>query len=115
MDHFFSQEDFGPLIEIAPGVRTRTLTRGQLMFSMVEIDDGCSSPIHSHPEVQMGIVLEGTFERHQGGEVRVLKKGEGFYVAPNVPHGGRAIGGTCRILDVFNPPRAKYAKVEQGK
>ena len=101
---FFTQDDFSALIEIAPGVRTRTLTRGQLMFSLVEIDDGCSSPIHHHPEVQMGMVLEGTFERHHGGEMRFLHKGEGFYVPPNVEHGGRALGGRCRILDVFSPP-----------
>jgi hypothetical protein len=27
-----------------------------------------------------------------------------------VPHGGRAVGGRCRILDVFSPPRERYAK-----
>ena len=52
------------LIEIAPGVRTRVLIRGELMFSLVEIDEGAESPIHDHPEVQMALVLEGAFERH---------------------------------------------------
>ena len=102
------------MIEIAPGVRTRVLTRGNLMFSLVEIDEGAESPIHHHPEVQMGLVLEGAFERHQGDEVKLLQAGDGFYVPPDVPHGGQAVGGRCRILDVFSPPRSKYVQESES-
>jgi unsaturated pyranuronate lyase len=105
---FFDTDDFGPLIEIAPGVTTRVLVRGSLMFSLVEIEENGISPLHHHPEEQMGLILEGQFERHQGGEIRVLGPGEGFHVPPDVEHGGKAVGGPCRILDVFSPPRAKY-------
>jgi quercetin dioxygenase-like cupin family protein len=110
MSDLFTSEDFSNVIDISPGVRTRVLTRGELMFSLVELDDGAVSPTHNHPEVQMGLVLEGVFERQQGEEVKLLNTGDGFYVPPNVPHGGRAIGGPCRILDVFSPPRARYLK-----
>ena len=110
MSDLFTNDDFSDLIEISPGVRTRVLTRGNLMFSLVEIDDGAESPIHHHPEVQMGLVLEGSFNRRQGDEEKLLSVGDGFYVPPNVPHGGRAVGGRCRILDVFSPPRERYAK-----
>lgn len=110
MSDFFTSDDFSDIIEIAPGVRTRVLTRGNLMFSIVEIDDGAESPIHHHPEVQMGLVLDGAFERRQGEDTKVLRAGDGFYVPPNVPHGGRAIDGQCRILDVFLPPRDRYVR-----
>ena len=110
MSNFFTSADFSDLIEIAPGVRTRVLTRGNLMFSLVELDNGAVSAIHSHPEVQMGLVLEGAFERRQGDEVQLLREGDGFYVPPDVPHGGTAVGGRCRILDVFSPPRDRYVK-----
>lgn len=110
MSNLFTNDDFSDPIEISPGVRTRVLVRGDLMFSLVELDDGAQSPIHHHPEVQMGLVLEGAFERHQGDEVKLLQAGDGFYVPPGVPHGGRAIGGRCRILDVFSPPRARYVE-----
>jgi quercetin dioxygenase-like cupin family protein len=106
----FTSDDFSDPIDIAPGVRTRVLTRGALMFSLVEIEDGAESPIHHHPEVQMGLVLEGAFERRQGDDTKLLQAGDGFYVAPDVPHGGRAVGGRCRILDVFSPPRDRYAR-----
>ena len=114
MSNLFTSDDFSDLIEISPGVRTRVLTRGELMFSLVELDDGAVSAIHDHPEVQMGLVLEGAFERRQGDEVRLLRTGDGFYVPPNVPHGGRAVGGRCRILDVFSPPRERYVRESSG-
>jgi quercetin dioxygenase-like cupin family protein len=100
--------------EIAPGIRTRVLSRGSLMFSLIELDEGAFSSLHRHPEEQMGLVLEGTFERHQDGEVRLLGPGDGFYVPPGAVHGGRAIGGPCRILDVFTPPRDVSVRDETG-
>jgi quercetin dioxygenase-like cupin family protein len=105
---FFRENDFSDPIEPAPGMRLRVLTRGSLMFSLVELEEGAESPLHSHPEEQMGIVLEGRFERVQAGETRVLERGGGSYVPPNEEHGGRAIGGPCKILEVFTPPRASY-------
>lgn len=108
MTFFFTTADFSEPIEISPGVRCRVLSRGSLMFSLVEVEEGAFSPLHSHPEEQMGMILEGAFERHQGGEVRILHAGEGFYVPPNVEHGGGAVDGPCKLLDAFTPPRAAY-------
>ncbi len=111
MSFFFRAEDFGPYIEICPGAKTRVIIGGdKLMFSFVEIDSGVMTTIHQHPEDQMGLILEGTFERHQGDQVQQLKSGEVFYTPGGVPHGGRAIDGPCRILDVFSPPRSTYVK-----
>jgi quercetin dioxygenase-like cupin family protein len=114
MSNLFSGEDFSDPIEISPGITTRVLVRGELMFSLVELEEGAVSAIHQHPEVQMGLVLAGSFERRQGDEVKVLNAGDGFYVPPNVPHGGTALGGRCRILDVFSPPRERYVKESGG-
>jgi quercetin dioxygenase-like cupin family protein len=110
----FTGDDFSDPIDISPGVRTRVLVRGNMMFSLVELEDGAESPIHHHPEVQMGLVLEGSFDRRQGDDRKVLNAGDGFYVPPDVPHGGRAVGGRCRILDVFSPPRERYVKESGG-
>jgi quercetin dioxygenase-like cupin family protein len=110
MSDLFKHEDFSAPIELSPGVTTRVISRGNIMFSLVQIADGVQTEIHSHPEVQMGLILKGAFERQQGDEVQLLGQGDGFYVPPNVPHGGRAVGGDCEILDVFVPPRAEYAR-----
>ena len=107
--YFFRPKDFGAPIEICPGCTTRVVVGGdRIMFSFVEIEGGVMSTIHSHPEDQMGVILEGTFERHQGGQIELLQKGDVFFTPGGVEHGGRAIGGRCRILDVFSPPRKKY-------
>lgn len=116
MTYFFRPQDFSPPIEIAPGCRTRVVVGGnRIMFSFVEIDAGAMTPIHNHPEDQMGYVLEGTFERHQGGQVEVLHAGDVFFTPGGVEHGGRAVGGPCRILDVFSPPRATYLAAASAK
>jgi quercetin dioxygenase-like cupin family protein len=83
------------------------------MFSLAELDESSVSPLHSHPEEQMDLILEGAFDGVQGGERRLLQKGDGFYVPPNVEHGGTAAGGPCRLLDVFTPPRPRYLSAEQ--
>ena len=110
MTNLFTSDDFSDPIDVGPGIRTRVIVRGELMFSLIELDENAVSAIHHHPEVQMGLVLEGSFERHQDGEVKLLHEGDGFYVPPNVPHGGKAVGGPCRILDVFSPPRERYLR-----
>lgn len=83
------------------------------MFSFVEIDADVTTPTHQHPEDQMGLILEGAFERRQGDQIQLLKAGEVFFTPGGVPHGGRAVGGPCRILDVFSPPRSTF--VNRGK
>ena len=105
---FFSPADFSDPIEPAPGMQLRVLARGSLMFSLVELAADAESPVHAHVEEQMGIVLSGYFKRWQGGQEKLLREGDVFYVPPNVEHGGRAVSGPCRILDVFTPPRGKY-------
>jgi quercetin dioxygenase-like cupin family protein len=114
-EYFFRQADFSEALEFSPGVRGRVLWRGSLMFSLVELDSGAEAPLHHHHEEQMGLVLEGAFDRQQGGLRRTLTAGEGFYVPPDVPHGGRAVGGTCRVLDVFTPPRERYVRGQGGR
>lgn len=43
-----------------------------------------------------------------------MNEGDGFHVPPNVDYGGRALGGICRILDVFTPPRERYLPDEEA-
>ena len=108
MSNLFSTDDFTQPFQIAPGVISRVIVRGSLMFSLVDLAEGASTPLHSHDEEQMGFIIVGAFRRTQDGVVEVLRAGGGFYVPPGVQHGGTAIEGSCRILDVFTPPRSAY-------
>ncbi|MED5249345.1 MAG: cupin domain-containing protein, partial [Pseudomonadota bacterium] len=57
--NFFNlhKQDQGILRELAPGVSTRIFTGDHAMLSVVCLDPGCESEIHSHPPDQWGILL----------------------------------------------------------
>ena len=68
-------------------------------------------PLHSHPNEQMGIVLEGEVGLTIGNETRRLQKGDAFQVPPNVPHGLAFTSDKQAILlDIFSPPREEFKK-----
>lgn len=99
-----------PVQTLAPGVRLRTPYGERIMLSLVELDEGAVVPQHSHPHEQAGMVLEGMLELTIDGHARTLKAGEAYIMAGNVAHSARAVGGGCKVLDVFSPIREDYAK-----
>lgn len=106
---FFAPHDYGPEIETCPGCTTRTVVgEDRIVFSSFRIEANTMTPIHSHHEDQMGLILEGVFERNQGQEIRVLRQGDVFFTPGGIEQGGRALDGPCRNLDVFCPPRPIY-------
>jgi quercetin dioxygenase-like cupin family protein len=99
-----------PAQTIGPGVRIRTPYGDRIMLSLVEIDDGAVVPPHAHPHEQAGIVLEGVLELTIDGNARTLAAGEAYIMPGHVTHSARAVGGPCRVLDVFSPIREDYAR-----
>jgi len=105
--YFIGEEEFRE-IEIAPGVRIRTVAGDRIMFSFLEFQPGSSIPPHSHPHEQMGYVLEGQFELIIGGERRLVRKGDVYLIPSDVEHSGFAGENGALTLDVFSPPREDY-------
>ena len=93
--------------EICTGVRTKVVSGEQLMLSFVEISEGADMQMHSHPNEQVGVVLEGEIDIIIGTATRTLKPGDIYLLPPHVPHGVRS-KGKARVLDVFCPPRKDY-------
>jgi quercetin dioxygenase-like cupin family protein len=91
-------------------VTTRLAWGEKLMISYVTIEANAPvPPLHSHPNEQMGMVLEGEVGLTVGDETRRLKKGDAFRVPPNVPHGlAYASGNKAIVLDIFSPPREEF-------
>ena len=58
--------------------------------------------------------LEGEWIRVQAGVEHHVKAGEFWQTPPNVPHGGRALGVRCVVLDIFAPPREAYRRPGSG-
>ena len=62
-----------------------------------------------HPHTQSTYVASGCFEVTIDKEKKVLRAGDGYYVAPNLPHGCVCLeAGT--LIDTFTPMREDFLK-----
>jgi quercetin dioxygenase-like cupin family protein len=94
--------------EMSPGVR-RTLVayNDDLLLVKVEFETGAVGALHHHVHSQITYVESGEFEATVGDETRVLRAGDSFYAAPNVPHGVVARQAGV-LLDSFSPVREDF-------
>ena len=99
---------------LAKGIRARVFSGTHLMLSVVEVDPWSESPVHSHPNEQWGVCLEGGWIRIQDGQEYPVKADDFWETPPNVAHGGRTLGQRCMILDIFAPPREEYRRPGAG-
>jgi len=95
-------------IEPEKGFLARVVCGENMMFSHVTLQPHTVASLHTHPQEQMGIILEGEFEMTIGEETKMLKKGDMYQVPPNTTHGGLTHSKHALILDVFSPPREGY-------
>lgn len=99
---------------LGPGLSTKVFTGEEVMLSVVCIEPNASGSMHSHPEEQWGVLLEGTRTRIQNGEEVECEAGD-FWCSPdNMVRGIRGGARDCRLLDIFSPPREEYKKVGSG-
>lgn len=78
-----------------------------LMLVRVRFAAGAVGAVHHHPHRQVSYVESGTFEVRVGDATRVLRDGDSFVVAPDVPHGVVAREAGV-LLDVFSPAREAF-------
>lgn len=111
---FHNLREGGIARELAKGIRARVFPGEHVMLSVVELEPWSESPVHSHPNEQWGVCLEGEWIRIQGGREYPVKAGDFWQTPPHVPHGGRTLGQRCVILDIFAPPREEYRRPGAG-
>ena len=103
-----------PAFTAAPGITMQSFSGGALMANWVTIEPNQAIPVHQHPHEQLGVILEGGMELTIGDETRTLLPGDAYSVPPGVPHGGRATGDGCVVLDAFTPVREDYAALARA-
>ena len=100
--------------KLADGLSTRVFVGENTMLSLVKIEPNSAGNIHSHPEEQWGVLLEGECIRIQDGEEAVTKAGDFWHTPGGVSHGIRTKEVGAVVLDIFSPPRPEYKKVGAG-
>jgi quercetin dioxygenase-like cupin family protein len=102
-----------PWIEIAPGIKRRTIAVGASMYQMrAELTAGSRLPEHSHFQEQIAHVVKGRMKLIVAGVPHELRAGDAFYLASNVPHGVETIEDTT-VIDTFSPAREDYLVLDE--
>ncbi len=92
------------------GVRRKIMSYDdRLMLVKVAFEKGGVGTLHQHPHTQISHVESGAFEVEIGGEKKVLKAGDAFYIPPNVIHGAVCLEAGV-LIDVFSPMREDFIK-----
>lgn len=99
---------------LAEGITTRIFPGDQAMLSVVRIAPHSEGTLHSHPQEQWGVLLEGELVRIQGGEEVAVKAGDFWCTPGGVEHSVRTGDVGAVVLDVFAPPRDEYRKPGEG-
>lgn len=100
--------------KLAEGVNASIFPGEHVMLSVVRVDPNSTGSIHSHPEEQWGVLLEGRCTRIQGGEEVEATVGDFWHTPGGVEHGVRTGKHSAVILDIFSPPRAEYRQSGLG-
>jgi len=79
----------------------------KIMLVKVKFEKGAVGSLHQHFHSQATYVESGVFELTIGEEKKILKKGDGYYVPPNVIHGCICIEPGL-LIDVFSPLREDF-------
>jgi len=114
--NFFSlgNLDKGIFRELAEGITTHIFPAEQSMVSVVRLAPNSRGKLHSHPQEQWSLLIEGSATRLQGGEEIQVGKGD-FWVAPGgVEHGIVAGPDGAVIFDIFAPARPEYTQPGSG-
>lgn len=109
-----NDEHQGVARQLADGLHTRIFVGEQSMLSIVRIAPHAHGAIHSHPEEQWGVLLEGACFRIQNGEEVAMRAGDFWHTPGHVPHGIRTEEQGAVVLDVFSPPRPAYRNTGEG-
>lgn len=106
----------GEVFSIAPRVKNILLLSGErIMFVLVELQEGSTVPMHSHPHEQMGLCLRGSANFQTENGTTTVGRGQAYLIPGNERHSVTNVSkGGAVFLDTFSPPREDYlAKAAQ--
>ena len=104
----FIENDEMPWETAGHGMKRKIMSYDErLMVVKVEFEKGAVGSLHQHHHTQITHVESGAFEVEIGGERKVLKGGDAFYVPPNTVHGAVCLEPGV-LIDIFSPMREDF-------
>ena len=94
--------------EIVPGGMIRTFWGDNTLLSVVDLEPNVEVTLHTHPQEQSGMVLEGQMKMRIAGEWRTLTAGDIYIIPGGIEHAAKTSSTHARVLDIFSPVREDY-------
>ncbi len=98
-----------PITELVEGSNSHLVSGSNVMLSFLTMKAGSVFELHSHPEEQIMVVLEGYCDEIIEDKIYRVEPGDVIRLPPNVRHGAFLREVDCKAIDVFSPARADYA------
>jgi quercetin dioxygenase-like cupin family protein len=95
------------------GVVARSVRGETMTFAVVDVEPNVVVPEHRHANEQVGIVLKGSITMTVAGESRRLVVGETYVIPGDVPHAAETGPEGVTVVDVFDPPREDWERLER--
>jgi len=101
-----------PIEEVRPGVTRQSFSTGRMTFIRYRYRPGTVFPVHSHPQEQMTLVVEGEIEFTFEDRTERLAEGQALVLPLGLPHGARVVGAAPVVTDnYFVPSRTEEIHV----
>lgn len=110
MQAFSSEPTTEPVPEFA-GVRRAVVDGYKMTLTRYDLEAGASFPLHSHPEEQITLVLEGDMGFDVDGELHYLKQGAVIVIPGGSSHSATAGPRGAKIACVVTPKRGSAPTV----
>ncbi len=99
-----------PITELVKGSNSHLVRGSNVMLSFLTMKAGSVFELHSHPEEQVMVVLEGYCDEIIEDKIYRVGPGDVLRLPPNVRHGAFLREVDCTCIDVFSPARLDYAE-----
>ena len=103
-----------PPFSPAPGIKVQPVIGESLMTCWIAMEPGAVVAEHSHPNEQLGVVVEGSVSITAEGETREMMVGDAYVVPKDLAHRGVAGANGVVLVETFVPIREEYAKAWQA-
>jgi len=112
--HNLHNDDSGISRTLADGLNAQIFAGDNSMLSVVSIEPHSEGDLHSHPEEQWGVLLEGECIRIQEGEQAHVEEGDFWHTPAEAEHAIETGEKGALVLDIFSPPRPEYRSSGTG-